>query len=1030
MRKGISSWAIRTPIPTLVLFCVLTIAGVASFLRLPVNANPPVAFPLVSVAIAQPGASPSGIETEVTRVVENALAGLPSVRHVQSTIRPSLSETTVEFQLGTDPDRATGDVRAAIGQIRGDLPQSILEPVVQRVDVEGGAMLQYQVSAEGMDRTALTWLIDDRISRELLSVPGVQRVARFGGAPREIVIEPHPEVLSQYGMSIVELNAQLQRTQADVPGGYLDAEHQRQWIRVPGQQMTLAALAELPIAMPGGSWLSLGQLASLREGQEEVSSFAQLDGKDALGVSIWRAKGSSDTVVAGLVEERLARIQQENPHLKLRLVSTTVAYTKASYQTAMQTLIEGAILTVVVVFFFLKDWRATAIAAVALPLSVLPVFLAMIWLDFTLNSITLLALTLVIGILVDDAIVEIENIDRHIHLGERPYLAALHAADAIALAVLATTLSIVAVFAPVGFIKGVVGQYFRQFGLTASIAVLCSLLVARLLTPLMAAFFLKPARKHVSSGHDASPLPHEPGRVMRSYLRLLSWCLGRPLVTTVVALLLFVGAIGLAVRLPTGFLPVNDSSLSILRVSLPPNASHEAARRAASDIARTLLTHPDVSHVLTHADNPGEAMFNITLHPQGQRQLTRQQFERDVQRRLAEIPDVNFVFLADGGASELSVMLVGDDRHALNRAADDLAEAMRGLPQLANVQVNRMPPQMELRVVPRPDDAARLGVDTAAIGEVVRQAMNGAQRADSARFDTGEQQLVVRVRMDGDVRKNMDELGSLRVMNIRQDGTVPIAAVADIRYGEGEARIDRHDRMRRVSVEANLRYGSLGQALDAVDALPVIRNLPPGVRQEVYGESEYMNEMFENFSIAMAAGIMAMYAVLVLLFKGFMHPWTILTTLPLSLIGALPALWAIGAAIDLPAIIGMLMLMGIVTKNAILLVDFSLTGLREGRSARDAVIHACEVRARPIVMTTVAMVAGMVPAALGFGADAGFRIPMAVAVIGGLLSSTALSLICIPVVFVFVQGVQDWLLGRLARWTTVTSADLEQARRE
>lgn len=511
---------------------------------------------------------------------------------------------------------------------------------------------------------------------------------------------------------------------------------------------------------------------------------------------------------------------------------------------------------------------------------------------------------------------------------------------------------------------------------------------------------------------------------MRSYLRALSWCLAHPAVTIVLALALFLGAAGLSFRLPTGFLPVSDSSLSILRVSLPPNGSHEAAQIAASNVARRLLEHPDVRHVLTSADTPGEAMFNISLKPSGQRELTRQQFERDVQQRLAGIPDIRFVFLADGGASELSVMLVGDDRHALNRAADDLADAMRRLSQLTNVQVNRSPPQMEVRVVPRPADAARLGVDTAAIGEVVHMAMNGAPQAESARFGDGERRQVVRVRLGDDARRNRDDLKGMRVMNVRQDGTVPIGAVADMEHGEGESRIDRHDRMRRVSVEANLRHGSLGQALDAVDALPVLQDLPQGVRQEVYGESEYMSEMFENFSVAMGAGILAMYAVLVLLFKGFLHPCTILTTLPLSLIGALPALWLIGAAIDLPAIIGMLMLMGIVTKNAILLVDFALRGVREGQCATDAVVHACRVRARPIVMTTVAMVAGMVPAALGFGADAGFRIPMAVSVIGGLISSTALSLICVPVVFVLVQRLQRWLLRKLSRLSTVTREDL------
>ncbi len=1020
MKQGLSSWAIRHPIPTVVLFCVLTLAGVMAFLRLPVNANPPVAFPLVSVAVVQPGAAPSEIESEITRRVENALTGLSGVRHIESTAKASESDTTVEFQLGTDPDRAVSDVRAAIGEIRGELPQNIPEPVIQRVDVEGGAMLQYVLDAPGQSSAALSWYVDDTVRRELLAVPGVQRVTRFGGATQELRIEPDPAVLAQYGMSIETLNAQLRDTYVNVPGGHLETSVQRHTIRVQGRQARPDTLGTLPIAMPGGRWLPLGELAHIRETVTEPSGFAQFNGEPAVGFSIWRGKGYSDTQVAERVAERLQALQAQQPGIAMHEVTSTVAYTSASYSTAMHTLVEGAVLTILVVFLFLRDWRATAIAAIALPLSILPVFLAMLWLNFTLNSITMLALTLVIGILVDDAIVEIENIDRHIHMGERPYRAALHAADGISLAVLATTLTIVAVFAPVGFVPGVIGQYFRQFGLTSAIAVLCSLLVARFLTPLLAAYFMRAVPASTVSAHeDESPK----SGLMRRYVSMLDLALRHPWKTLAAATALFVVSIWVGGTLPSGFLPANDASLSQLRVTLSPGSSGAQAQQLTQRITDILRAHPAVKHVLAIAESPDEASFSITLLPRDERQLSRKAFEYDIRSRLAAVPDTRFQFLVEGN-SEVSIMLVGRDAAALEAAARRVANDMRRLPQLANVQISLAPVRPELQVRPRPDDAARLGVSTTAIGDVLRTATAGEQDAQSAHYNMQERQIPLRVRLSERDRSDLDVLGSLRISSLTHEKGVPLSAVADIQYGEGQARIDRHDRQRRISIEANLQSASLGEALDAAQALPTLQHLPEGVQQVTYGDAEYMDEMFENFSLTMVASILTMYAILVLLFRSFLQPLTILFTLPLSLVGAIAALWLIGAALDLPAIIGLLMLMGIVTKNAILLVDFTIEGLRDGRSLHDALKHAGMMRARPIVMTTVAMVAGMVPAALGFGADSGFRIPMATAVIGGLVTSTLLSLVCVPVVFARMEAIRVWLGPRLARLTTVEPDDL------
>ncbi len=1019
MRRGISSWAIRRPIPTIVLFLALTLAGWVSFLRLPVNANPPVSFPVVGVTVAQTGATPIELETLVTRKVEGAIAGLVGVRHIQSTVSSGLSDTTVEFQLGTDPDRATNDVRDALAQIRADMPQSIEEPIITRIDVEGGAILYYVVRAPHMTQLALSWFVEDAIGRELLTVPGVQRVQRFGGADREIRVELKPDRLIALGTSADEVNAQLRSINAEVPGGRGQIGAREQSVRTLGGARTVEELAARTIALSGGRWAKLSDLAEVRDGAAEARGFARYDGEAVVGFSVSRSKGSSDTVVAEAVAAKLAEIAARMPDVTIEESVSTVEYTRESYDAAMQTLLEGALLTVIVVFAFLRDWRATLIAAVAMPLSILPTFAAMSLFGFTLNSVSLLALTLVIGILVDDAIVEIENIDRHIDQGKRPYLAAIDAADAIGLAVVSTTLTIVAVFTPVSFIGGVVGQYFRQFGLTVAVAVLASLLVARLVTPLMAAYLLRP-KPLIATREDDGKRPRASGY----YLHLLSWSLDHRRTAMGIAGMILIASLMLVPLLPTGFLPVSDSDISQLKVEFPPGSRLDDTERVTAHLASKLLERAEVEHVLVMTSSPDEAMVIARLKPRSERNLTRKAFERIVWPVLSSIPDIRLAFLGDAGGKDVSIILSGDEPTQLAQAVHDLEAQMRGLPQLANVQSTAPLPRPELLIRPRFDEAARLGVSTGAIGATAQIATLGDTNANSAKFNLGDRQIPIRVLIDPDARGDLDALRQLRVLR-NNGGLVPLTSVADIVFGSGDAEIERLDRRRRIAVEADLNGVSLGTALDAVAALPAMKTLPSSVRQVPYGDGEYMAEMFANFALAMATGILLVLAVLILLFKDFLQPVTILIALPLSVGGAVLALLLYGAALDLSSTIGLLMLMGIVGKNSILLVDFAIERRRHGLSRREALLDAGVTRARPIIMTTVAMVAGMAPAALGIGADAGFRAPMAVAVIGGLIASTLLSLIFVPVVFSYMDDLHLWLAPRIGRLTSVTQSDID-----
>ncbi|KSV83303.1 efflux RND transporter permease subunit [Sinorhizobium sp. GL28] len=1014
MTSNISAWAIRRPVPTIVLFVVLTLMGIASFLRLPVNANPSVSFPVVTVTITQPSAQPAEMETQVTRRVEGVAAGLVGVSHMRSTITNGVSTTTVEFKIGTDPDRAANDVREAVAQIRSDLPQSIQEPIVSRLDVDGSAIVYYAVRAPDMSPVELSWFVDDTINSELLTLPGVQKVQRLGGVNREVRVSLDPERLLAVGVTADQVNTALREINTNIPSGRGEIGGREQSIRTVGSAGSVEELSRLSIPLSGGRWVQLSDIATIEDTSSEPRNFARVDGEPVVSFSVSRSKGSSDTVVADAVAARLKEIRARMPGVEFTELISLVEYTQESYDAAVTALIEGAILTVVVVFAFLRNWRATLISALAMPLSILPTFAVMDLLGFTLNGISLLALTLVIGILVDDAIVEIENIERHVDMGKRPFIAAIDAADAIGLAIVATTLTIVAVFAPVSFIGGAVGQYFKQFGLTVAIAVLFSLLVARLLTPLMAAYLLRPRGGHGHAG--------KPSRIANGYRRLLGWTLDHRKTALLLVALIFIGSIALLTMLPTGFLPTSDSNVSQLKITLPPGTRLEETARISDDLVGQIKARPEVESVLATAENLNEVSLRIKLKPRKERGLDRKSFELSLRPLLAATPDIQATFSSVEGAKDLSIYLTSDDPKALMASVRRLEKEMRALPGLVNVQSTEPLLSPELLVKPRFDEAARLGVSVTSIGTVARIATMGDSESNSARFNLGNRQVPIRVMLDQAARGDVDTLRNLRV-GTNAGTVVPLTSVADISFGAEESSVERLDRKRLIAVEANLNGITLGTAFEAISALPAMTELPLGVSQANYGEAEYMSEMFRNFALALLAGILMVAAVLVLLFKDFLQPVTILVALPLSIGGAALALLLFGASLDLSSTIGILMLMGIVCKNSILLVDHAIECRNEGADRRTALLAAGVTRARPIIMTTIAMVAGMVPAAIGVGADAAFRAPMAIAVIGGLITSTMLSLVFVPVMFTVMDDINTKLGRRLKRLSSVTDED-------
>jgi len=1020
--KNISAWAIRHPTLPIVLFVVLGFIGVVSFVRLPINLNPDVTFPVVNVSVSQPGAAPTEIETQVTQKLESAIASISGVRNLNARAIEGFTNVAIEFQIGTPIDRAVSDVRDAVSKVRGDLPEGIQEPQIRRMDIDGGVIAFYSVQTSTKTPEQLSWFIDDTISRRLSAIPGVAQVSREGGVDREIRIDLDPARMQALGLTAVEVNQQVRLLNLDVAGGRAQVGGGEQAIRVLGGAVSAEALADTQLAFSGGRLVRLRDVADVRDAVGEVRRLSRLNGRFATSFGVFRAHGYSDVAVLDAVEAELGKIRNDSPGVDVKRVFTTVDNTRRAYDSALTAMIEGSILAVLVVFVFLRDFRATAISALAIPLSAIPTFAFMQSMDFTLNSISLLALSLVAGVLVDDAIVEIENIVRHMRMGKSGYRAAIDAADEIGLAVVATSATIIAVFLPVSFMGGFTGQYFKQFGLTVAAAVFFSLLVARLITPVIAAYTLKP--------HDE--IRSADGPLMVRYLEMLRWCLDHRRTTLLAGVAFLLVSVGLFAVIPKSFVPDPDFSTSQLNVELPPGVRLEETARIAGIATSIVSRHPEVTDVV-EAIGGGEdgevrkATLYITLVPREQRSVTQKEWENAVFPELAAVPDARLTFTGgSGGAGRpISLFLTGSDPAALQKAAERAVAEMRGLEELREPRIEGDLQRPEIVVRPRLDLAAELGVSVASIGQTIRIATIGDIPQNAAKFSLSNRQIPIRVSIVEGARRDFATLENLPVPTA-SGGTVPLKAVADISFAQGPSSIRRYNQQRRVVISSDLNGVELGPAMAKVYALPSIKNLPDGVRLVEKGDAEFMKELFGNFLLAMASGILMVFAVLVLLFQRVFQPITILSALPLSIGGAILALMLTGRPFSMPVVIGFLMLMGIVGKNSILLVDFAIEEIRAGRSRTEALLEAGHKRARPIVMTTVAMVAGMLPVAIGVGGDSGFRAPMGVAVIGGLITSTALTLVVVPALFTLIDDLERRIGPRVAAW--FGSAEGEESR--
>ncbi len=1010
-----SALSIKNPIPAIMLFILLGLAGLLSFKSNAVQDFPDIELPIVTVTASLPGTAPAQLETEVARKIEDSVATLQGIKNIYTKVLDGVATITVEFVLEKNLSDAVNEVRDAVSLIRADLPADLRDPAVTKVSTAGRVVLTFTAApAAGskLDEQELSWFVDNTVAKRVLSVPGVGSFKRVGGVDREVRIALDSAKMAALNVAAIDVSRRLRLVQQEAPGGRGDVSGAEQAVRTIATVQTAGELALLDIPLADGRHIRLDQVATVTDTIAERRSTASQDGKTVVGFEIFRTKGASELAVAEGARKAVEELQGAHRNIVFKQAIDNAQPVEENFDGSMELLYEGALLAVLVVWWFLRDWRATLVATAALPLSVIPTFLGLSYFGYTLNTVTLLSLALVVGVLVDDAIVEIENIERHLRMGKTPMQAALEAADEIGMAVIATTFALVAVFLPTAFMAGIPGLFFKQFGWTAVLAILASLLVARLLTPMMAAYILKPSKVH----------EREDGWLMQRYIRTMKWCLTHRLTTAIASGLFFLSSIMLVGLLPTGFVPPADRGQTQINIELPPGSTLAETAAITERVRVAVSQDKNIKSIFSSigggssgdAFAPGasaearRAVLTLTTTHRNDRHESMSDIESRIRTNIADIPGARFNVGPPDTGVKMQLVLRSEDPVALSDAAKKVERELRTLHGIGNVSSSASLVRPEIIVRPDVARAADLGVTAASIGETVRVATAGDYDQNLPKLNLSERQVPILVKLPDNVRADLSAIERLTVPG--RNGPVMLGNVASVTMESGPAQIDRLNRSRNVTLDVELGSRSLGELNTEARALPSMRNLPPAVRIAELGDAQEMQLLFESFGLAMLIGVLCIYGVLVLLFKDFMQPITILAALPLSIGGAFVALLITGRALSMPSMIGLIMLMGIVTKNSILLVDYAILARQEGMNRFDALVDACHKRSRPIIMTTIAMGAGMLPLALGWGADPSFRSPMAITVIGGLITSTLLSLLVVPAVFTYIDDLEHWLM--------------------
>src|SRR5215213_1484863 len=1031
----ISDFAIQRPIVTVTAMVALVVFGIFALLNLHTDEFPDIQQPVVGVTIVYPGASPSEVTREIIDPVEDAIFGISGVDGEKSTCSATdgLASCTIFFEFEKPIQQASQDIRDAISTKRADLPTEMEGPVLTRFDPSELPVVTLTLTSEAVPATMLTRLADPGVTRALRAIGGVAQVSVVGGIEREMTVELQPAALEAAGVSVAQVVQALQAQNLAAPVGRLNGGLEERTIRLRGRPEGPGDFAQLVVAEREGRSIRLGQVAKVYDGTEEPRTLALFNGRQAVGVEIIKSKGYSTTQVSDQIRRQVAQLQRTMPQdVKLEIVQDAGQRVSRAVANVQEALIEGALLTVLVVFLFLNSWRSTVITGLALPVSVLASFIAVWAFGFTLNTMSLLGLSLAIGILIDDAIVVRENIVRHIELGKDHLRASHEATDEIGLAVAATTFSIVAVFVPVAFMYGIAGQWFKPFALTIACAVLVSLFVSFSLDPMLSAYWPDP---QIESHERRNPLARAIERFNRwfdrqtmRYTRLIGWALDHRFAMVVLAVGSFAGAIALQAMFGgAGFIPVSDRSEISVIVETPPGSNLEYTRVKTEEVARITRKHREVAYTYTAIGTPiplrapgvDQALIYVRLVPKHERNVSQDALGLTLRRELAQVGGANVsVFTSGfGGAmKQIQIEMRGEDPAVLTRLASTAADEVRRVPGATDVGLSTRGERPELIVDLKRGLAGSLGVSVADVAQSLRPAFAGIDAGDWV-DPTGETRDV-RVRLAPEARQRVVDLERLPLVISDASGrpvTLPLGQVASIRQGVGPAQINHLNRDPVVNVQANVQGRSLTEVTRDINLKLEQLRLPPGYRITQGGEARDQAEVFTRIFTALGAAVVLMYLILVVQFGSFLDPLAILISLPLSLIGVVLALIITRDTLNILSLIGVVLLMGIVAKNAILLIDFAKWAHERGTPLREALIEAGRIRLRPIMMTTIALIAGMIPVALGRGEGADFRAPLGRAVIGGVITSTLLTLLVIPTVYEILDNFREWVSTKVWR---------------
>jgi HAE1 family hydrophobic/amphiphilic exporter-1 len=1020
----ISDFSIRKPVVTIVSMLALVVFGLFALYFLKTDEFPDVNPPIVAVSVIYPGAGPQTVEREIVVPVEDAFSGVSGVQKTTSRSMDNFAMVIVEFDFEKDLQEATQDLRDKISEIRSNLPQEMEEPLFVRFDPQNFPIVSLTLSSDRYGQEELTRLADPTITGELQSLGGVAQVKVIGAIAPELTVAMRPEALEANGVSVGQVVQALQFSNLAAPVGAITSDRKESTIRLQGRLESPQEFEAIAVANTGGRLIRLGDVADVYAGTEEPRSSALFDGEEAVGIEIVKATGASTTDVAERVLERVEALREELPEgVTLSVVRNAGERVADSVWDVQKTLIEGAFLTVFVVFLFLGSWRSTVITGLALPVSVIAAFIAVLALGYTLNTMSLLGLSLAIGILVDDAIVVRENIVRHMQMGKDHTTAAHEGTAEIGLAVAATTFSIVVVFVPVAFMGSLAEQWMGPMALTIAASVMVSLFVSFSLDPMLSAYWPDPdahGEKKGVIGAMINLFDRAFDRLTRWYQSVVGFALRWRLTMVAVAVASFVAALALPATglVGSSFFPKSDNSEFDMILQFPPGASLSYAKEKTKEAVALIRKDPHVRYTFASVGGDGgtvdEGKIYVRLTPKKERSVHQEDLAGAMAAAVDRMAGVSASISGGfGPQKQIQVQLSGPDTAVLAQAASALAEEVKTVPGAVDVGLSSRGQRPELEVRLDRDLAASLGLSVGAVAQALRPAFAGIDVGDWV-DPTGETRDV-RVRFVEESRQRPEDLAAVPLVVLGPTGpsTIPLGQVAAITTAKGPAMIEHIDRERVVSVEANARGRPLSEVVAAIDAKVQAMEMPSGVGVAQGGDAADQGEVFSRMFGAMIAGVLLMYLILVVQFGSFLEPLAILASLPLSLIGVMLALFLTGSTVNLMSMIGVILLMGIVAKNAILLIDFAKQAEAEGKSRKEALIEAGGTRLRPIVMTSVAIVAGMLPVAIGAGEGADFRAPLGRAVIGGVITSTFLTLLVIPTIYDLMCGVRDVVWGFL-----------------